>query len=194
VYVPTARIDHKIDNLGYQLWLTRIDQIIRQRLDRKGIIHTVSYARRDRIMNVSEYSDIFYTHETRNIQKSLIEFKQSDPPAVLVSPSVITGWDFPYDTCEYQIIGKIPFPDLRRKVDKERRKRDKDIGCCFAMQDLVQACGRGNRHADDRCQCLIIDDHFRWFLNKYRHFAPKWFLESIQFAATIPTPLTKIRR
>ena len=194
IHVPTARVDHRIGNSAYNLWLTRIDQIISQRLDRKGIIHTVSYERRNRITRVSEYSDIFYTHQSKDIQGALSRFKNAPSPAVLCSPSVVTGWDFPYEECEYQIVGKIPFPDMRREVDKERRKRDKDFGCCFAMQNLVQACGRGMRNNDDQCECLIIDDHFTWFIGRYRHFAPKWFIEAVKYNKTIPKPLTKLRR
>lgn len=192
IHIPTTRVDHKIQNTEYSLWLSRIDQILSQRLDRKGIIHTVSYARRDRILNTSEYSDIFYTHGSRNINKSLNDFKAASIPAVLCSPSVVTGWDFPYEDCEYQIIGKIPFPDMRRKVDKARKDLDKDFGCYFAMQNLVQACGRGMRSRDDRCECLIIDDHFKWFVTKYKKFAPKWFLDAVRFDKTIPRPLPKL--
>ena len=194
VHVPTARVDHRIQNTEYSLWLNRIDQIISQRLDRKGIIHTVSYARRNRILNTSEYSDIFYTHESKGTRKALEMFKASSIPAVLCSPSVVTGWDFPYEECEYQIIGKIPFPDMRRKVDKERRIKDRDFGCCFAMQNLVQACGRGMRSKDDSCECIVIDDHFKWFVAKYRRFAPKWFLDAVRFDRVIPEPLRKLRR
>jgi len=192
IHIPTARIDHRIQNAQYALWLSRIDQIISGRLDRKGIIHTVSYARRNRILNTSDYGDVFYTHESRGAQKALEAFKAAPIPAVLCSPSVVTGWDFPYDECEYQIIGKLPFPDMRREVDKERRKRDKDFGCCFAMQNLVQACGRGMRSADDSCECLVIDDHFKWFVAKYRRFAPNWFLEAVRFDRMIPEPLPKL--
>ncbi len=187
-HVPTTRVDHRIDNLGYGLWCNRIDQIISTRLDRKGIIHTVSYDRRNRIRNVSEFAVFFHHHDSKGIQKALEKFGAAQPPAILVSPSVVTGWDFPYDKCEYQIIGKIPFPDHRRKVDKVRKERDPDHGCCIAMQNLVQACGRGMRYRDDQCENIIIDDHFVWFVKKYAKFAPKWFLDAVRMERTIPKP------
>lgn len=192
-YVPTVRVDHRIDNLGYGLWCNRIDQIISTRLDRKGIIHTVSYDRCKRIMNVSEYSRHFHTHKVKGIMSSLYKFKNARPPAILCSPSVVTGWDFPYEQCEYQIVGKIPFPDARRKVDKARREKDPDFHCCMAMQNLVQICGRGMRYSDDQCENVIIDDHFRWFVKKYERFAPKWWLNAIQWVKTVPEPPQKLK-
>lgn len=187
-YVPTTRVDYRINNLGYNLWCNRIDQIISQRLDRKGIIHTVSYDRRNRITNVSEYTKYFYTHESRGVVRSLQKFRDASTPAILCSPSVVTGWDFPYHQCEYQIIGKIPFPDARRAVDKARRERDPEYSCCMAMQNLVQTCGRGMRYPDDQCENIIIDDHFAWFVRKYKKFAPKWWLDAVRTVQTIPVP------
>lgn len=192
-YIPTTRVDFRIDNLGYELWCNRIDQIISKRLDRKGIIHTVSYARRDRITNVSEYSEYFYTHASRGMLASLQKFRNALKPAILCSPSVVTGWDFPYDQCEYQIIGKIPFPDARRAVDKARKERDPDYHCCMAMQNLVQTCGRGMRYQDDQCENMIIDDHFVWFVRKYEKFAPKWWLDAVKTVRTIPEPSERLK-
>lgn len=193
-YIPTTRVDYRITNLGYGLWCNRIDQIIAQRLDRKGIVHTVSYDRCNRIMNVSEYSKHFHTHKSRGVMKSLGRFKSAGTPAILCSPSVVTGWDFPYSQCEYQIIGKIPFPDARRKVDKARRDKDPEFSCCMAMQNLVQTCGRGMRYPDDQCENMIIDDHFVWFARKYAKFAPKWFLDAVSTVKTIPGPPKRLER
>lgn len=191
-YIPTVRVDHRIDNLGYNLWCNRIDQIVGSRLDRKGIIHTVSYDRCRRIMNVSEYKDKFYTHGHRDLIKELGRFKKTKSPGVLCSPSVVTGWDFPYKECEYQIIGKIPFPDARRKVDKARREKDPDFHCCMAMQNLVQTCGRGMRYPDDQCENFVVDDHFKWFVRKYEKFAPRWWLDAVVMLKTLPTPPKKL--
>jgi Rad3-related DNA helicase len=193
-YIPTTRVDFRITNLGYGLWCSRIDQIISKRLDRKGIIHTVSYDRCSRVMRVSEYSKYMHTHKSRDIMKSLEKFRSAGTPAILCSPSVVTGWDFPYSQCEYQIIGKVPFPDARRKVDKARREKDPDYSCCMAMQNLVQTCGRGMRYPDDQCENMIIDDHFVWFVRKYERFAPKWWLDAVVTVRTIPEPPKRLVR
>jgi Rad3-related DNA helicase len=56
------------------------------------------------------------------------------------------------------------------------------------MQTLVQVCGRGMRAPDDRCENFLIDDNARWFIWKYRRFAPTWFLNSVRWRKTVPAP------
>ena len=111
------------------------------------------------------------------------------PPALLVSPSIGTGYDFPYEDCQYQIIGKLPFPDTRSAVMKERCKEDKEFQHYFTMMQLVQMCGRGMRAEDDICENLIIDDNFIWMINRYGYFAPEWFLQAIVKSNIIPKPI-----
>lgn len=185
-WIPTVRMDHRIDNAGMGLWLSRIDQIIWPRIARKGVIHTVSYERMQRIINTSDYRGIMLHHTRQNTMEMVGKFKEAPPPSILVSPSVVTGYDFPYDECEWQIIGKVPFPDGRSKVMKARQDLDPEYSTYITMQALVQACGRGMRAPDDRCECFIIDDHAQWFLNKAKHLAPDWFLKAIRRSNTIP--------
>lgn len=185
-YIPTTRVDHKMTNYQMQAWLSRIDQIIERNLDQKGIIHTVSYARADRIKNSSKFRDFMTVHNSKGTQRKVQEFIESDAPAILVSPSVTTGWDFPYDSARWQIIGKVPFPDSRSKVMQERIKKDKDYLSYLTAQVLVQTCGRGVRAKDDWCLNFVIDDHFCWFSRNHRSFFPKWFRDAIRTSLTIP--------
>ncbi len=191
-WIPTCRVDYRMKEYDVGLWLTRINQIINRRLDRKGIIHTVSYDRCQRILHTSEYSPFMHSHRSGRRDQVIREFKESDPPAILVSPAVVAGYDFSYEQCEYQIIGKIPFPDQRRKVDKKRREVDPEFGIHSAAQNLVQAVGRGMRAEDDQCETFIIDDHVGWFIRKYSQFLPQSFIEAYGKAGVIPKPLEKL--
>ncbi len=83
--------------------------------------------------------------------------------------------------------------DTRSAIEGARNKDDKDYVAYEAMQTLVQACGRGMRSEDDRCECLVIDDNAKWFVPKNRHFAPKWFSEAWVWGSTIPKPLEKLK-
>lgn len=194
IHIKTVRMNYQTPPAGIQEWLRRIDQIIRGRLDRKGIIHTVSYDRRNKVITNSKYGEHMITHSTRTAEATVREFKASSPPLILVSPSMGTGWDFPGLECEYQIIGKLPYPDTTNKIVKARIKADKDYAAYVAMQGLVQTCGRGIRAADDRCENLIIDDSIeQWFMKNFKHFAPDWFSEAYVSRNTIPPPPKKMR-
>ena len=126
------------------------------------------------------------THESDTTRLVVERFKETQDPKILVSPSVVTGFDFPYDTCRWQIISKIPFPDGRSEVMKARTKIDPDYGSYLAVQSLVQACGRGMRAPDDNCEVFVIDNHWEWFSSKYKGLFQNWFLQACKRVTIIP--------
>jgi len=180
VRVKATRMNHRATTEDINTWLTRIDQIINKRLDRKGIIFGVSYKRCQDIVANSRHQGIMYLHNSKNVVDVVEKFKKAKAPAVLVSPTVTSGWDFPDTDCEYCIIGKLPYPDSRDPVVKARYEEDKDWGSYLAMQVLVQECGRGSRSEGDKCEYLIVDDNFGWFWQRYKGFAPKWFHDRVR--------------
>lgn len=185
-YIPTVRMDHKAGPAEISAWLARIEQICSSRPSTKGIIHAVSYDRCKRIYHTSSHRNRMMTHDSDTTHLIVERFKESTEPKILVSPSVVTGFDFPYDQCRWQIIGKLPFPDGRSEVMKARTKIDPEYGMYLTMQALIQACGRGTRAPDDFCECFVIDDHFSWFIGKYRSMAQQWFLNAIKRTNLIP--------
>jgi len=190
-HVPTARINYRTDDYGSAVWVSRIDQIISRRIDRKGIIFTVSYDRARLLMGRSRYSGIMLTHSTGDVIQAVNKFKAMKPPAVLVSPTVTTGWDFPGNgKPQYIIIGKIPYPDTKNVVMAARRKEDKDWPSFLAMETLIQESGRCSRSFDDKCEVLIVDDSWIWFYPRFRHFSPKWFQDRVRGSLqSVPGPL-----
>lgn len=189
IYVPTISVRHTASDMEMRSWVTRIDQIIRQRLDRKGIIHVTSYARRDLLVGNSEFRRIMLWHGSADTAEVVARFKHSHSPAILVSPSLTTGWDFPYQECEYAIIAKVPFPDFTTELARARDRTDANWSKYATMQILVQTSGRGMRAEDDSCEVLAVDDNIAWFVRQFAHYAPKWWLDAYRQSATIPTPL-----
>lgn len=186
-WVPTMRVDVRATDLS-MLW-TRLDQVIARRQDRKGIIHTISYARRDDIVSRSRFAARMLINQKGEPATGMVaEFKHSAPGTILVSPSVGTGYDFPLRDCEWQFICKIPFPDGRSKIIKARQADDKEFGAYHAMQTLVQAFGRGMRTPQDQCENIIGDDHLAWFLPRYGHLAPKTFHSFFRKVDVLPQP------
>lgn len=190
VQVDTVRMNHRATADDLQRWVTRIDQIINKRKDRKGIVFTVSYERRNFLMANSMHVGIMHTHDNKNVYAAVEKFKKAPAPAVLVSPTVTSGWDFAGDTCLYGIVGKIPYPDTRDPVVKARCDDDKDWGAYLAMQTLVQECGRGTRSAEDKCEYLICDNNFSWFWRRYKQFSPAWFQARVKAGVVevVPDP------
>lgn len=186
IHVPTVRMNYRTSDAEMRLWVSRIDQILRGRQDRKGIIHTVSYKRAETVMMNSRYMRNMIDHQAKGVESAVKLFKRAKAPAYLVSPSVTTGFDFPYEDSSFQIIGKIAYPDSGSRLIKERSKTDKNYNSYVAMQQLVQTCGRSMRAADDFCENIIIDDNITWFIRRHGHFAPKWFTEAFTTRNSVP--------
>jgi len=168
-----------MDDLAMRLWVTRIDQILDRRQDRKGIIHTVSYARRDYLMAHSRHRSMMLSHTSANTSEVVNQFRLAKSPCVLVSPVITSGYDFPGAECDYIIIGKIPYPDTRSPLYQARTKTDSDWGAFLAMETIVQLSGRGTRSEEDKCEVLIVDDNWTWFWPRYKQFAPRWFHDRV---------------
>lgn len=194
-HIPTARINYRTDGYGDTIWQARIDQIIQRRLDRKGIVFTVSYDRARLLLSRSRFKDIMFTHSTGDVTLVVNRFKAAKAPAVLVSPTVTTGWNFPMMTSgqgkpQYGIVGKIPYPDTKDPVLQARHADDKEWSAYLAMDAFVQECGRLNRATDDLSEIFVVDDSFLWWWPTYRKFAPKWFQERVKGSLTcVPDPM-----
>lgn len=194
-HIPTARINYRTDDYGSTIWCSRIDQIIQRRLDRKGIVFTVSYERARMLLSRSRFKDIMFTHGTNDVVQVVEKFKKTLAPAVLVSPSVTTGWDFSMSDSghgkpQYLIVGKIPYPQTTDVVTKARHEEDKEWTSYLAMETLVQSCGRATRSSDDKAEVFLIDNSAVWFMRLYGKFAPHWFMSRYRgIMDTVPEPL-----
>lgn len=182
VYViPGASVSRNMSIGEERVWVNRIDSIIEKEGEVKGIIHAVSYDRVRLILSRSRFKHLMVTHDRRSLRDTVDRFKLMKGAAVLVSPSVGTGYDFPLDQCRYQIIAKIPFIDNRSEVIRARAKTDKKYLDYVAMVALIQQAGRGVRSEQDFCRTYIIDDNWsRWFYPRNKKLVPKWFKRALR--------------
>lgn len=191
-HLPTARMNHLSDEYDLAVWSSRIDQFIRLRLDRKGIIFTVSYQRARELVAASSYSKLMVTHTRDNVYSVVEQFKQAPAPKILVSPVVTTGWDFPaYVTgVRWILVAKLSWPDTRNAVMCARKKDDADWPAFLTMESLVQESFRASRGEEDKCEVVLVDDNFSWFWPKFRHFAPQYFRDRVRGRlSTVPGPM-----
>ena len=129
-----------------------IRQILAEHSRDRGIIHTVSGRCRDYLLDELDSTRLF----TGDIE----EFKSSDEPLVLISPSLDEGVDLPGDLCRFQIIYKIPYLDLGDTQIRMRMKLDSEWYDYKTTLRLIQTHGRGMRYEDDYCRTYVIDSRF----------------------------------
>ena len=196
MWVRTVQQRQTMSDDERQEAVQRIDQIIDSRLDRKGIVDTVSFDRAKYVLQHSRHAGIMLLNDqVRKDRDEIVErFKASAAPRVLVTPSVKEGYDFPYDECEFSVIMKVPLLNRHNSpVDAARCKEDGDYDNFQAMQGIVQRAGRGMRAVDDSCETIIVDDTWgNWFLKSAERFAPRWFMAAYKGAVGLPRPLPKL--
>ena len=155
---------------------------IRQLLDRhkgqKGVIHTSSNAQAFWIIKkLKDYPLLFVGGEDRNIV--LKEFTQSKEDLILIGASIKDGVDFKGDLCRFQIVFKVPYPQLNEQV-KYRRDLDPKWFYYQTVMALMQAYGRGIRDMDDWCVMYIIDSSFKKLFDYNLGFFNEYFIEAVQ--------------
>jgi Rad3-related DNA helicase len=132
------------------------------------------------------------THTTGDVTQVVNRFKQMGAPAVLVSPTVTTGWDFPQGggKPQYIIIGKLAYPTAKDPILQARQEDDKEWSSFMAMEVLIQESGRMTRSSTDLAEIFCVDDNITWFLKAYSKFAPKWFMQRYKGSLScVPEPL-----
>ena len=124
-------------------------------------------------------------------QRNLVEAfedHQGMGNAILISPSVSTGVD--WDFVDWQMIPKVPFPDLGDDIVRLRRdyvtpegdKLGQEVYQQEAALAIVQAAGRCVRTPTSRGVTVVTDGAF-WPLFKYTAPAsfPSWFREAVEW-------------
>lgn len=173
--VNTPKVDYSAPESAWRAWVRYIDSIIEKHNNEKGIVHVASYDQAQRILKASAHQDKLYFNTSTNTKEVIQRFKTAKAPAVLVSPSVSTGYDFPGDQCRYQVIGKVPFPNIKDEIVKQRAKLIPSLPSTITAQKIIQTAGRGMRSMEDFCVTYIADKNFDWWYKANRHHFPKWF-------------------
>lgn len=144
----------------------------------KGIIHTsnfrVAHHLRDSLRDPR-----LLVHGSEDRDAVLRLHHDSPEPTVLVSPSMTEGVDLKDDLARFQIIAKLPYPNLGDKALKKRCDRDPGYYDYLTMRSFVQSLGRSVRHENDTAVTYVLDGCFEAFLRKNRRLLPQYILDAM---------------
>jgi Rad3-related DNA helicase len=162
----------------------------------KGLIHAPSYAGGRRLVAHLAAREpmlsrrLIWVESTEAKARALELHRASPLPTVLVSPSLREGVDLPDDFLRFQVVTKLPYPDLGDPWTAARQARDPRWYALETAKALVQAYGRSCRHAEDHGITYILDGQFERFLAHYRVLLPPWFLDAVRAAMRARHPDT----
>jgi len=167
-------------------YLPRLVQVIdtdyiSKKSDTKGVIHTHTNKIAEYILRMSKHSNIMLTNVGNKKKREYVfkEFFEANPPKVMVSPSMGLGVDLKDDRCRWQLIVKIPYPDLSDPQIAKRMEIDPEWYDYITCMALIQTYGRGCRSKNDYCETFITDSMFMWLYQKNLKIFPSWFREAL---------------
>ena len=159
-----------------------VDNIMTTHRNDKGIIHTTSYEQLNFIKeNMSQYNSqrLLVTDPHIRREEVIAEHINSKKPTVIISPSLNTGIDLKDELSRFQIITKIPYPNLADRWINAKRDLDEKWYYWQTALRLVQAYGRSIRLKEDWAKTYVLDSAFNPFVNKNRNIFPDWFRQAI---------------
>ncbi len=160
-----------------------VDNLMALHRNHKGIIHTTSYEQLNFIKeNISEINRRRLLETDPEIQRDEIiaEHANSTKPTVLISPSLHLGLDLKDDLSRFQIITKVPYPNIGDRWTNSKRKISDQWYPWQTGLRLVQAYGRSIRSKDDWAKTYVLDTAFGYFIRKNKDILPDWFTQAIR--------------
>ena len=159
-----------------------IDEIMTRHMLERGVIHTTSYLQTNYIMqHVSESnSKRLVTTEGSFDRSTLMQIHSSSDASVLISPSLYQGVDLKDETSRFQVIVKVPYPDLSQRRIAVKLQREQGWYDWQTALRLVQTYGRSVRSEEDHAVTYVLDSNFTIFVSNHLDLFPKFFLEALK--------------
>lgn len=176
--LPIAKMNYTNMEQNLPLIVETCDNIISGFPSQKGIIHSVSFKNAIYLKEHSKYADRLIIHDNKTKEERLKQFIKSSNK-ILVSPSLIEGFDFKDKLSEFQIFIKVPYLSLGDKAVKRRMEVDPDWYQNYAALSIMQGVGRSVRSETDSAVTFCLDANIEVLLNRYRYLFSEDFLKTV---------------
>lgn len=161
-----------------------VGKILDLHANERGIIHCNSYQLGSRIVSAfsdSEHSSRFIFPKNSTERETAFAQHSASPNSVIVSPSMIEGFDFADDLARWQVIAKVPYPSLGDAQVVAKKDQERDWYELQTIMAIVQASGRICRNENDKGTTYILDADFNRLYDNHQHLFPPWWLDSVKW-------------
>lgn len=179
-YIKLGKMTYKLKEQTWEKQKKYIDKILKRNKDKKGIIHTGNYEISNWVRDYYKDNSRILCHTSENRDEILNKHIMSNEPTILVSPSMMNGVDLKDDLSRFQIILKMPYPNIKSNKIKKRQKDNKDWYNWKTVVDLIQSYGRSIRSADDWAETFILDESFSNIMMYNYKYLPNYFTDAIK--------------
>jgi len=161
-----------------------ITMILDKHAGEKGLIHSNSYAIQKEIVTAlgrtRHRARIIAPLSSEDRETAFELHKNSVDPTVIISPSMTEGFDFMGNLARWQVIVKVPFPNLGDRQVHAKMQRDPEWYQVETVKTIVQMSGRIVRSDDDWGVTYFLDADFEMIYGRYSGFFPNWWKQAVQ--------------
>lgn len=147
--------------------------------DSKGLVHA-TYKQASYLRGILGENKRFIFHDRDNKAQKYQEFRDTSEPKILVASGMYEGVDLPYEAGRFQLVAKIPYPNLGEPAIRYQTSQDQKWFSWQAVKQVLQACGRICRTPEDYGETYILDANFRNLYSNNQEMFPDWFKESVR--------------
>lgn len=174
---PVGRMTRDNMDATLRAYPAAIRKILAQNKGLKGIIHTTNYKITRSLRDaLGSEKRLLFQDSARDREQILKRHLLSSDDTVIVSPSMMEGLDLRDDLGRFQVMCKVPYPDLS---DPITQRKDREWYNWRTVRTLVQAVGRGVRSETDWTRTYVLDLSFMDLLERATEMIPEHLLKGM---------------
>lgn len=175
IYLKFGKMSYYDKSATFKRAIPIIGKILSKNKDNKGIIHSGNYQFNEWIRRSIKDKRLLI-HDSSNREDYLKHHLESEFETVLVSPSMMNGIDLKDELSRFQIILKVPFPNLQSSKIKRRLETKNDWYNWKTLIEIMQSYGRSIRNEEDWAETYILDACFDQVLTRN---VPQYFRDAL---------------
>lgn len=176
VYRPVGRMAKAHIQKTMPKMVRAVKDVLSRHKGEKGIIHCSNYDVTKAIGSIGDKRLLIQT-SAKDREEMLKKHFSSREPTVLVSPSMMEGLDLDGDLGRFQVICKVPFPNMGDPIVEAKNRSGDEWYAWVTARTLIQAVGRCVRSMDDTTHTYILDESFGNFVERWTDLFPHYFTE-----------------
>ena len=164
--------------------IKKIDDLMNLYSDTRGLILTSSIFWCNEIKrhlspkNQGRIKICHSKNEDGKTQDEILDEHAKTPNSVLLSSSLWEGVDLKDDLSRFQIIAKVPYPNLAEKRTSEKMQLFPLWYDSQTLMKLLQGLGRSIRNDKDKANTYVLDASVHHVLSKARKLIPKAYYDT----------------
>jgi Rad3-related DNA helicase len=182
IFCKTGSMGRKSFDSTFPNFVRVLLKILASHAEDSGVIHCTSYELGKKIVAAISGKIkhlILFSEKAEDRVKLFEQHSNFEGPSVIVSPSMVEGFDFTGDLARFAVIAKASFPYLGDRQVQAKMEQDPEWYDVQVVSAIIQASGRIVRSDTDWGTTYILDSDAHRVYEKRTDMFPKWFRNAV---------------